>query len=194
MDPTGRDSRKILLYPHENSQAGERGKKLIHRFWVKNPKVQIKAALPSPPITGTRGGWEPGTGAVKQLARLGSSAVPEQSTSRANEHRSLPRKRDLTRSAQAWGIQQERQAAPASWGRRGSSSWASTRKQPLLTAEAMRGLNQSCSVPRTACGGWRVEPRGSSNGEVTIWLHKVSPWFLLEAEFFVSSCSQPGDS
>lgn len=141
-----------MLYPHENSQAGERGKKLIHRFWVRNLKVQIKAALPSPPITSKRGGWEPGTGAVEQLARLGSSAVSEQSTSRANEHRCLPRKRDLTYPAQAWGIQREQQAAPASWGCRGSSSWASTRKQPLLTAEAMRGLNRSCSVPRTAWG------------------------------------------
>ena len=141
-----------MLYPRANSQAGERGKKPIDRFWVRNLEVQIKAALPSPPITGKQGGWEPGMGAVEQLARLGSSTVPEESTSWPNEHRSLPCKRDLTHPAQAWGIQRERQAAPVSWGHRGSSSWAGTGKQPLLTTGAMRGLNQPCSVPRTAWG------------------------------------------
>lgn len=109
--------------------------------------------------------------------------MPEQSTSWDNEHRSLPCKHDLTHPAQAWGIQRERQAALASWGHRGSSSWASLGKQLLLTAEAMQGLNQPCSLPRMAWG-WRAEPWGSSSGEVTAWLHTVSPRFLWTQVFF----------
>lgn len=44
-----------MLYPRANSQAGERGKKPIDRFGVRNLKVQVKAALPSSPTMGTAG-------------------------------------------------------------------------------------------------------------------------------------------
>lgn len=50
----------LLLYPHADYQTGERGKKLIDRLWERNLKVQVKAAPPSPPITGKQGGWEQG--------------------------------------------------------------------------------------------------------------------------------------
>lgn len=109
--------------------------------------------------------------------------MAEQSTSRANEHRSRPCKRDLTHPAQAWGSQRERQAAPESWGRGGSSSWASSGKQPLLAAQAVRGLNRPRSVPRTAWG-WA---QGSSSGEVMVSLHMM---LLLEAEVFLFLCPE----
>lgn len=138
-DPTAIERRKLLLYPRAKSQAGERGKKPNDRFWMRNLRLRSRLLCPRLPSRVQQGGWEPGLGAAEQLARSESSVVLEQSTSWANEHRSLPCKRDLTHPAQAWGIQREPQAARASGGRGGSSSWAGSGEQPLLTVEAVRG-------------------------------------------------------
>lgn len=151
------------------------------RFQERELKAEMQAALLSPWAGRDHGqqGWE----------RRAAAEVQLQHNSRDNEHLSLPCKQDLTHPAQAWGIQQEGQAALGA----GVAAGAAAGLAQESSTPHNRGTPGSASPARCQGWGWQGEPQGPCNRGIVVWLHTVSPWFLLEAELFLSS-SEPGDS